>query len=420
MANNKIKPGALEGIRIVDLTTVVMGPYAAQILGDFGADVIKVEAPPGGDISRYAGPSRSKGMGALFLHLNRNKRSIVLDLKKREGLEAMLRLCRTADVVAYNVRPQAMERLGLGYDDIRKVNPRVIYAGMFGFGQSGPYAPKPAYDDLIQGLSGFSATFAKVSGDVPRYFPVNFVDRTTGIYAVGTIMAALFHRERTGEGQAIDIPMFETMAQFILGENLYGESFIPNLGSTGYSRLLAPERRPYATKDGYVCAVLYNDKQWEKFFSITGNGDLFRSSPRFQTFAGRTQCINELYGFAGEVFKTHTTAEWIEILTTADIPVAPMNTLDSLLQDPHLLATNFFQVMEHPSEGTIRLMRSPTEWSATPPQIRRHVPLLGEQSAEILGELGYSPGEISDLFKRGIAQTAVLDEKKNERPLAAG
>ena len=204
-----------------------MGPYATQILGDFGADVIKVEAPPGGDPLRFAGPSRTKGMGPLFLQLNRNKRSIVLDLKKREGLEAMLRLCRTADVVAYNVRPQAMERLGLGYDDIRKVNPGVIYAGMFGFGRGGPYAAQPAYDDLIQGLSGYSATFAKMSGDVPRYFPVNFCDRTTGIYAVGAVTAALFHRERTGEGQAIDIPMFETMAQFILGDNLYGETFIP-------------------------------------------------------------------------------------------------------------------------------------------------------------------------------------------------
>ena len=404
MADNTIKSGALEGIRIVDLTTVVMGPYAAQILGDFGADVIKVEAPPGGDISRYAGPTRSKGMGALFLHLNRNKRSIVLDLKKGEGLEAMLRLCRTADVIIYNVRPQAMERLGLGYDHIRKVNPHVIYAGLFGFGRRGPYAAKPAYDDLIQGLSGFSATAARVSGDVPRYLPVNFVDRTTGIYAVGTILAALFHRERTGEGQAIDIPMFETMAQFILGENLYGESFIPSRGTTGYDRLLAPERRPYATKDGYICAVLYNDKQWETFFIITGNGDIFRHNQQFRTFTGRTQCINELYGFAGKVFKTRTTTEWIELLTKADIPVAPLNTLDSLLQDPHLLATDFFRVVEHPSEGTIRLMRSPTEWSETPPQIRRHVPRLGEQSAEILGELGYSPDEISDMFEKEVTK----------------
>jgi crotonobetainyl-CoA:carnitine CoA-transferase CaiB-like acyl-CoA transferase len=403
---DKAMRGALEGIRVVDLTTIVMGPYATQILGDFGADVIKVEVPPGGDPLRFAGPTRTKGMGPLFLHLNRNKRSIILDLKKREGLEAMLRLCRTADVVAYNVRPQAMERLGLGYDLIREINPGVIYAGMFGFGRSGPYAAQPAYDDLIQGLSGYAATFARMSGDVPRYFPVNFCDRTTGIYAVGAITAALFHRERTGEGQAIDIPMFETMAQFILGDNLYGETFIPGMGPTGYARILAPERKPYATKDGYVCAVLYNDNHWETFFDLAGRAEEFRSTPRYQTLAGRTWCINELYGLAGEIFRTRTTADWIQILTSADIPVSPMHTLDSLLQDPHLLATDLYQVLEHPSEGRIRLLRSPTEWSATPAGIRRLPPRPGEHTGEILDELGYSPGEISALVDRAVAKTA--------------
>lgn len=402
---DKLMRGALEGIRVVDLTTIVMGPYATQILGDFGADVIKVEAPPGGDPLRFAGPSRTKGMGPLFLQLNRNKRSILLDLKKAEGREAMLRLCKTADVVAYNVRPQAMERLGLGYEMIRKANPRVIYAGMFGFGRSGPYAAQPAYDDLIQGLSGYSSTFARMSGDVPRYFPVNFCDRTTGIYAVSAITTALFHRERTGESQSIDIPMFETMAQFILGDNLYGETFIPAMGPTGYSRILAPERRPYATKDGYVCAVIYSDKHWETFFTLAGRAEEFRSTPKYQNLAGRTQCINDLYGLAGEIFRTRTTVDWIQILTAADIPVAPMHTLDSILKDPHLLATDFFQVVEHPSEGKIRLLRSPTEWSGTPAQIRRLPPCPGEHSREILDALGYSPQEITTLIDNGVTKT---------------
>ena len=395
---------ALEGIRVVDLTTIVMGPYATQILGDFGADVIKVEAPPGGDPMRFAGPSRTKGMGPLFLQLNRNKRSILLDLKKPEGLEAMLRLCSNADVMAYNIRPQAMERLGLGYEQVRRLNPGVIYAGMFGFGRGGPYAAQPAYDDLIQGISGYSATFAQMSGDVPRYFPVNFCDRTTGIYAVGAITTALFHRERTGEGQAIDIPMFETMVQFLLGDNLYGETFIPALGPAGYVRILAPERRPYATKDGYVCAVVYNDKHWETFFTLAGRADEFRSTPRYRTLAGRTQCINELYGLAAEIFRTRTTAEWIGLLTAADIPVAPLHTLETLLRDPHLIATDFYRVLEHPSEGKIRLMRSPTEWSATPAEIRRLPPRPGEHSEEILSELGYSREEISALFDKRVAQ----------------
>jgi crotonobetainyl-CoA:carnitine CoA-transferase CaiB-like acyl-CoA transferase len=198
--------------------------------------------------------------------------------------------------------------------------------------------------------------------------------------------------------------MFETMAQFILGDNLYGETFIPSLGPTGYARILAPERRPYATKDGYVCAVIYNDKHWETFFALAGKADVFRSTPQYRSIAGRTQCINDLYGFAGEVFKTRSTAEWINLLTLADIPVAPMHTLDSLLQDPHLLATDFYQVVEHPSEGKLRLMRSPTEWSATPPEIRRLPPRPGEHSGEILGELGYGPGEISAMFEKGVAQ----------------
>ncbi|MDD5170997.1 MAG: CoA transferase [Syntrophales bacterium] len=395
---------ALDGIRVIDLTTIVMGPYCTQILGDYGADVIKVEAPPGGDAMRYAGPCRTKGMGPLFLQLNRNKRSLLLDLKKTEGHEAMLRLCKTADVVAYNVRPQAMERLGLGYEDIRKINPRVIYAGMFGFGRSGPYAAHPAYDDLIQGMSGYSATFARMADDVPRYFPVNFCDRTTGIYAVGVITTALFHRERTGEGQSIDIPMFETMVQFNLGDNLYGETFVPSLGPTGYVRINSPERRPYATKDGYVCAVIYNDKHWESFFELAGRAEEFRSTPKYQTLAGRTQSINDLYGLAGEIFRTRTTADWIRILKGADIPVAPMHTLDSLLQDPHLLATDFFRVLEHGSEGKIRLMRSPTEWSATPASIRLLPPRPGEHNGEILGELGYSPEQIEEFYEKGIAK----------------
>jgi len=294
----------------------------------------------------------------------------------------------------------------LGYEDVKKVNPSVIYAGMFGFGQSGPYAANPAYEDLIQGLSGYPATAARITGGEPRYFPVNFCDRTTGIYAVGAITAALFHRVRTGEGQAIDIPMFETMAQFILGDNMYGETFIPSLGPIGYGRILSPERRPYATKDGYVCTIVYTDNHWKSFFGIAGKADLFMSNPSYHTMAGRTQHIDELYHMVGEVLKTRTTSEWIDRLTAADIPVAPMHTLESLLTDPHLVATDFFKTLEHPSEGSIRLMRPPSEWSGTPPKIRRLPPRLGEHSKEILRELGYSPDEVSAFFEVGISKAS--------------
>lgn len=396
--------GPLAGVRIVDLTTVLMGPYATQILGDMGADVIKVEAP-GGDSFRYAGPARHKGMGALFLHVNRNKRSLVLDLKSAEGRDALLRLCASADVIAYNVRPQAMERLGLGYDDVRAVKPDIVYAGMFGFGRTGPYAKDPAYDDLIQGLSGFPATIGRSTGNAPAYVPANICDRTVGLYAVGVIAAALFHRARTGAGQVIDIPMFETMAQFMLGDNLYGETFVPAIGGTGYARLMAPERRPFATSDGHLCVLPYTDRQWLAFFALAGDGATVAADPRFATMAGRTANIGELYGIVARALKTGTTAAWMARLKAADIPVAPMHTIESLLNDEHLAENNFFKQVEHPSEGAIRMMDIPSRWSASQPDVRRLAPQLGQHSAEVLGEIGYSGDQVAALLEAGVSAT---------------
>ncbi|WP_296943743.1 CaiB/BaiF CoA-transferase family protein [uncultured Massilia sp.] len=394
--------GPLAGVRIVDLTTVLMGPYATQILGDMGADVIKVESP-GGDAFRYAGPARHKGMGALFLHVNRNKRSVVLDLKTAPGRAALLRLCATADVVAYNVRPQAMERLGLGYADVRAVNPNIIYAGMFGFGRDGAYAKDPAYDDLIQGLSGFPAMLGRSTGNAPAYVPANICDRTVGLYAVGVISAALYHRERSGQGQEIDIPMFETMAQFMAGDNLYGETFVPAIGGTGYARLMAPERRPFATSDGYLCVLPYTDRQWQAFFALAGLGGELAADPRFATMAGRTAHIGELYGIVARALAGGTTADWLARLKAADIPVARMHTIESLLEDEHLAANDFFKQVEHPSEGTIRMMDIPSRWSGTAPDVRRLAPQLGEHSAEVLAEAGYSADEIGRLFDQRIS-----------------
>ena len=402
--------GPLAGVRIVDMTTVLMGPYATQILGDMGADVIKVE-PPRGDGTRELGPMRNPGMGPLFMHVNRSKRSVVLDLKKPSGRAALLRIAKTADVFIYNVRPQAMERLKLSYADLAKVNPRLIYVGTFGFGQSGPYAARPAYDDLIQGAVGLP-TLAEVAGaDRPRYVPCTIADRTVALNAVAAVAGALFHRERTGEGQSIEIPMFETMAQFVIGDHMAGLTFDPPLGPPGYPRLLAKERRPYATKDGYVCALIYNDKQWKSFFELVGRADILETDPRFANLGSRTRHVDELYRLVGEILATRTTAEWLVALDGADIPVMPLHTVESLLQDPHMRAIGFFETVEHPTEGRIRSMAVPSTWSRSQPAATRLAPRLGEHTMEVLREAGLSDAEISNL----VADNATLAPESSQR-----
>ena len=271
--------GPLHGIRIIDMTSVLMGPFASQALGDMGADVVKIEAPAG-DLVRQIGPARHEGMGPIFLNANRNKRSVVLDLKRPEGVQALKRLLVDADVLMTNVRPQAMARLGLDYEVVSAINPRLVYAGLFGFGQDGPYAARPAYDDLIQGAVGIPSLVARVGDGTPRYVPVTMVDRTVGTTAVGAIAAALYRREKRGVGQSIEVPMFETMVPFVLGEHLAGESYDPPLGPAGYSRLLARERTPFPTRDGYVCALIYTDQHWRAFFRELGEPERFDADPR--------------------------------------------------------------------------------------------------------------------------------------------
>jgi crotonobetainyl-CoA:carnitine CoA-transferase CaiB-like acyl-CoA transferase len=396
--------GPLEGIKVIDMTSVLMGPYAAQMLGDYGADVIKVESPDG-DVTRLIGPTRHPGIGPVFLNANRSKRSIVLDLKKPAGRDAVLRLIASADVLIYNVRPQAMARLQLGYDVVSKLNPRLIYAGVFGFGQDGPYAAKPAYDDLIQGATGLPALMAQTSDGVPRYVPNALVDRIVGLTAVGAICASLVHRDRTGRGQRVDVPMFETMTSFVMGDHMGGLTYEPPLDKGGYPRHLSRDRRPYKTSDGHVCVIVYNDKQWQSFFEATGRADL-RNDPKFATFAGRAVNIDMVYGELARIFETRTTAEWAELLTKADIPVMPMHDLESMLQDPHLVATNFFPVVEHPTEGPIRSMKVSANWSETPVKPERLAPRLSEHAEEVLREVGYSDSEIAGLVRDGVTKFA--------------
>jgi crotonobetainyl-CoA:carnitine CoA-transferase CaiB-like acyl-CoA transferase len=344
-------------------------------------------------------------MGPIFLNANRSKRSIVLDLKTEAGREVLLRLAVTADVLVYNVRPQAMARLRLDYASVAAVNPRIVYAGMFGFGQDGPYAAKPAYDDLLQGGSGLSHLMGRAGDGTPRYVPTALADRVVGLAAVGAILASLLHRDRSGRGQRVDIPMFETMVGFVLGDHLGGLTYEPPLDQGGYARHMSPDRRPYQTSDGYISVIVYTDKQWSGFFTAAGREDL-RSDPMFASFPARLAHIDKVYAELGRIFLTRTTAEWMTLLDAADVPVMPMHDLQSVLQDPHLVETGFFPITEHPSEGPIRSMRVAATWSETAAEPSRLAPRLGEQSVEILREAGYSAGEIAQLLTDGVARAA--------------
>ncbi|UZE47389.1 CaiB/BaiF CoA transferase family protein [Rhodopseudomonas sp. P2A-2r] len=399
--------GPLQGVRVIDMTSVLMGPYATQMLGDYGADVVKVESPDG-DVTRQIGPMRHPGMGPFFLNTNRSKRSLCLDLKKPAGRDALLRLVRDADVLIYNIRPQAMARLDLSYEVCAAINPRLVYAGVFGFGQDGPYAAKAAYDDLIQGATALPHLVARVSDGPPRYVPNALVDRIVGLTAVGAILASVVHRDRTGQGQRLDIPMFETMASFVMGDHLGGLTYEPPLDKGGYARHLSPDRRPYQTSDGYICAMVYNDKQWLSFLRAVGRDDLL-ADPMYASFPQRTAHIDVVLAELSNIFLTRTTAEWIRLLDDADVPSLPMHDLESMLTDPHLLATDFFPVVEHPTEGAIRNMKVSATWSQTPVETPRLAAMLGEHSAEILAEAGYSAAEIAQLAADGVIRTPILD-----------
>jgi crotonobetainyl-CoA:carnitine CoA-transferase CaiB-like acyl-CoA transferase len=387
----------LSRIKVLDVSQIMAGPFCCMLLGDMGADVIKVESPEG-DSVRGIGPFRNPGMGAIFLQANRGKRSIVLDLKQLDGRAALLKLAATADVFVTNLRPLVMERLKLGYAEVVAVNPDIIYTSLFGYGQDGPYAARPAYDDLMQGGSGIPSLVQRAGNADPRYAPLAIADRVVGIWAVGAITAALWHRERSGEGQSIDIPMFETMTQLVLGDHMGGGLFEPELGPMGYGRLLSHDRRPYPTKDGFVCALLYSDKQWRRFFEAIGEPEVFAGDPRFATITSRTTHIDELYAMVKVYMTQRSTAEWVALLSSIDIPVEPLRSIEQLVDDPHLQAKNFFAVQQHPTEGALRMPGVPTTFSKTPAAVGRPAPRLGEHSREILQEAGYATATIDALI----------------------
>lgn len=374
--------GPLAGVRVLDLTSVAMGPYATQILGDMGADVVKIEAQ-GGDVFRHVAPARHAGMGAPFLNLNRNKRSIVLDLKQPEQAEQLRELARHADVFVSNVRPAAMARLGLDDASLRARNPRLITCGAYGFSERGPYAGRPAFDDIIQAMSGLAAVQAHPETGQPAYVNSIVADKTAGLTVAYAIAMALYERERSGLGQAIEVPMFETLVSFTLVEHLAGHSFEPPEGPMGYERLLTPARRPYATQDGFIALLPYTTAQWQRFFRLAGEPAM-AEDPRTTDPALRSRHIHQLYGMLADLVAQRSTAEWLALLADADIPHSPVLGLQDLPADPHLQQTGMFTPHTHPSEGALRMLGIPTAFSRTPGSVRRPAPTLGQHTVEDL------------------------------------
>jgi crotonobetainyl-CoA:carnitine CoA-transferase CaiB-like acyl-CoA transferase len=384
--------GPLAGVRVIDVTVNVLGPVATQILGDMGADVIKIEGPHG-DPNRDTGPCRNSGMSAMHMNVNRNKRSITLNLKRPDALEALLRLVETADVFVHSMRPSAAERLGISYAAIKARNPRIIYAYGPGYRQDGPRSDDPAFDDVVQGESGIASLMAQSIGE-PRYYPTVVVDKLCGYVLASSVGMALFNRERTGQGQEVHVPMYETILSFNYLEHLWSAAFDPPLGhGVGYVRLLTTHRRPYQTKDSYICVLAVNDDQWRRLLPALGCEELINDE-RFATTAGRVRHYDELYGIVGQQLKLRTTNEWRQVLTEVDIPNGPLLSLTELMTDPYLEKTQFFQRYEHPSEGPAITTSVPTHFSRTPGGFRLPPPRLGEHSAEVLQPLGFSEQEI--------------------------
>ena len=395
--------GPLQGVKIVEMTSVVLGPWACQILADMGADVVKIEQPRG-DSNRTLGAAQNPGMSALYLTCNRNKRSIVLDLRQPGARDALFALVREADVFVHNNRPQVMSKLGIDYADMKKINPKIIFCGAYGYAKKGPYGALGALDDSIQAVSGIAMLNKMVLGE-PRYLPTVVADKTTAITVVYGILAALFHRERTGEGQELEVPMFETMVNFVMAEHLWGMTFDPPKGSPGYVRLMSHHRKPYQTLDGYIAILPYLDAHWEKFCKLTGHPELIDES-RFLTLADRVRNIDDTYRLTGEIMATRKTGDWLKLFDKSGVPVIVVNTLEDLATDPHLQATGFWQFVEHPTEGRLRMPSFPVNFSATPASIRRHAPRLGEHSQEVLREAGLSDTEIAQLMAAGATMNA--------------
>ena len=378
--------GPLAGVKILDMSSVVLGPFATMIFGDLGAEVTKVETGKG-DLMRYAGKSPTGDLGPIYTSLNRNKASVQIDAKTDKGKAALTALIKQSDVFFHNVRMAGMERLGFDYEAVKAINPSIVYVHCAGFGAEGPYSKRQAYDDLIQAASGFAHLSSMRDGSPPAYAPSLVADKTSGLFATYATIAALFHREKTGEGQFVQVPMLEAFTFFNMVENLYGETFLPGNGKVAYTRSVNANRKPYPTKDGYIALVPYSDEQWETFFELGGRPGVF-DDPRFSTYAARTENIGALYGLIEEVSATKTTDDWLDLLAEAQIPAMRFNEMLDVLSDPHLSAVGFFETRKHPQAGDYRSMKHPVHFSVTPAGVRRDPPQLGADTETVLASLG--------------------------------
>lgn len=390
--------GPLAGVRVLDLTSVLMGPYATQIFADLGADVIKVESPQG-DTTRFIPPGPDASRGAMFLNVNRGKRSVVMDLKQSAARDALLRLAGQADVFIHSMRANAIGRLGLDYAALSAANPKIIYANLYGFARNGPYRDYPAYDDIVQAASGIVDLQARLSGGQPTYAATVIADKVAGLTGAYSVMAALFARERTGVGQEIEVPMFETLVSFAMVEHLCGSLFVPPQGPPEYPRATSEARRPYATADGHIGVMIYNDKHWRAFFAELGDPEWSRD-PIFASMRSRTQNIGTVLARVAQVMATRTTDEWMALLRRAEIPATPIATLTDLLDDPHLAQTGFWDERET-EMGAMRFPGIPTRFSATPGAIGDPGPALGGDSEAVMREAGFAEAEIAALQASG-------------------
>lgn len=388
------RSGPLAGLRVLDLTAVVLGPVATQILADYGADVVKVE-PLEGDLMRANGTSRHPGMSSIFLSINRNKRSLAIDLKSPDGVAALKRLLPRFDVLVHNMRVAAIERLGLGYQAVRAINPRIVYVVATGFGQDGPCAAEPAFDDVIQAACGLADLIGREQGR-PEFAPTLLADKTAGLATANAVLAAMVHQARTGEGQHVEVPMFETMAAFTLTEHLGGLTFDPPQGGAGYARLLAGGRKPVPTRDGFVAMLPYTTDHWTAFFNGVGRDDLARKYD-LQDRHQRNARIHELYADMYEVTRTQGTAELLALCARLDIPATRIWSIDDLPQHPQITGVGLLQKVEHPTEGPIWALRPPTKFARTPAELASPAPTLGQHTEEVLREAGFGDGDLAAL-----------------------